>query len=154
MNPTPMRNAAASALVLIALFAAWPLAHADRPATETSAHHGLCAQTRSGKLFQRTELYFGLARPGGIVTKEEFQAFLDTVVTPRFPDGLTVLSAKGQFRDGTRGKPIKEDARILILLYAFSNSRNRAVEEIRRSYKTRFNQQSVLRVDEVSCVSF
>jgi hypothetical protein len=154
MNPKLIRAAAAGVLVLGLVAAPLPQALADRPAAETKAQHGLCAQTRVGQLLHRTELYFGLARPGGIVTEEEFQAFLDAVITPRFPDGLTVLSAKGQFREATSATPSKEDAKILILLYPFSRWTNRAVEEIRQSYKARFGQQSVLRVDEVSCVSF
>jgi hypothetical protein len=153
MNPNLIRAAAACALVLGIGAGPWPLARADRPAADARPGHGPCAQPRVGRVFQRTELFFGLSRPGGIVTEEEFQAFLDTVVTPRFPDGLTLLSAKGQFREATR-TPIKEDARILVLLYPFSQSRSRAVEEIRQSYKARFGQQSVLRVDQVSCASF
>jgi hypothetical protein len=154
MNPKLIRAAAVGALVLGLFAAPWPQALADPPATEDKLRHGLCGQTGAVKFLQRTELYFGLSRPGGVVTEEEFQTFLDAVVTPRFPDGLTVLSAKGQFREATSATPRKEDARILILLYPFSKSSNRAVEEIRESYKTRFDQQSVLRMDEASCVSF
>lgn len=47
--------------------------------------------------FARTELYFGTARPDGAVTDEEFQAFIDREVTSRFPRGLTVVKAQGQF---------------------------------------------------------
>lgn len=36
--------------------------------------------------------FFGRNRPGGEVSEEQFQKFLQTVVTPRFPDGLTVVS--------------------------------------------------------------
>ena len=38
---------------------------------------------------------------GGEVSEEEWLAFLADTVTPRFPDGLTVLDAAGQWRDGT-----------------------------------------------------
>src|SRR5688500_2481254 len=46
--------------------------------------------------FIRTELFFGTAKPNGVVTDEEFLLFLDQEVTPRFPDGLTLLKGDGQ----------------------------------------------------------
>ena len=46
----------------------------------------------------RTTLYFGLARPKGAVTELEWQIFLRDEVTRRFPDGLTVWEAEGQWR--------------------------------------------------------
>jgi hypothetical protein len=53
-----------------------------------------------GELFARTELFFGSAKPdGSTVTEEEFRLFLGQQVTPRFPDGLTLVVGLGQFRD-------------------------------------------------------
>ena len=46
----------------------------------------------------RTTLYFGLARPKGSVSELEWQMFLRDEVTKRFPDGLTVWEAEGQWR--------------------------------------------------------
>ena len=44
----------------------------------------------------------------------------------------------------------------MILLYPArgSGDANRAIERIRVDYKTLFEQQSVLRADDASCVSF
>ncbi len=112
-----------------------------------------CKHVLRGELFARTELFFGLSKPGGIVTEEEFQLFVDNKITPRFPDGLTLLSGKGQFRDST-GFIIQEGTKLLILLYPFNKARSADVEQIRTDYKDAFQQQSVLRVDEQSCVSF
>ena len=63
----------------------------------------------------RTELFFGTAKPDGVVTEEEFLAFVDAEITPRFPDGLTLLKGDGQFR-GEDGVIIKEESFVLILL--------------------------------------
>jgi Protein of unknown function (DUF3574) len=72
---------------------------------------------RSGALpFVRTELFFGTAKPDGVVTDGEFRDFVDYVVTPRFPDGLTLLQGDGQFR-GADNVIIKEASYVLILLY-------------------------------------
>lgn len=107
------------------------------------------------ELFARTELFFGLSKPGGVVTEQEFKSFVDGYITPRFPDGLTLLSGVGQFRDSS-GTIIVEGSKVLILLYPArgSGDANAAIEQIRVDYKTKFEQQSVLRADDVSCVSF
>jgi hypothetical protein len=74
-------------------------------------------------------------------------------VTPRFPDGLTLLAGNGQFKDSA-GNLIQEGSKLLILLYPFSKDLSRLVDEIREDYKGAFQQESVLRVDEHSCVAF
>ena len=116
--------------------------------------HTFCKHKLHGDIFLRTELYFGLSRNNGPdITEEEFQRFIDTKVTPRFPDGLTLINAKGQFKDST-GTIIQEGSKLLILLYPFNKESNQNVEKIRTDYKDDFQQESVLRVDEQSCVSF
>ena len=107
------------------------------------------AALRGSSAFVRTELFFGTAKPDGVVTEEEFLAFLDEQVTPRFPDGLTLLRGDGQFR-GADGVIIKEDSFLLILLYPVEDFRpsNRKIEVIRALYKQEFQQESVLRVDD------
>jgi hypothetical protein len=62
-------------------------------------------------------LFFGAEKPDGSdVTGKERKRFLNNEITPRFPDGLTVLTGSEQFRDST-GEIIKEISRVLILLY-------------------------------------
>ena len=99
--------------------------------------------------FARTELFFGTAKPDGEVTEEEFLAFLDQEITPRFPDGLTLLKGDGQFR-GEDGVIVKEDSFLLILLYPLEGFRESSgkIESIRRLYRAQFQQESVLRVDD------
>jgi hypothetical protein len=102
-----------------------------------------------GDRFFRTELYFGSAKPDGTaVTEAEFKEFLDQCVTPRFPDGLTLLTGLGQFR-GSNGVIVQERSMLLILLYPVQARRESSilVEEIRDAYKRIFLQESVLRSD-------
>ena len=105
--------------------------------------------------FYRTELYFGSERPDGSeVTEEELQRFVDDEVTPRFPDGLTLLTGEGQFR-GSSGEIVEEHSYVLILLYPPNDKEaNDEIEEIREDYKRAFEQESVLRVDDLEQVSF
>jgi len=106
--------------------------------------------TRKGVLaFARTELYFGTAKPDGVVTEAQFREFIDRAVTPRFPDGLTVLKGDGQFR-GEDNTVVKEQSFVLILLYPFEtfDESSKRIERIRTLYKDLFAQESVLRVDD------
>jgi hypothetical protein len=105
--------------------------------------------------FYRTELYFGSERPDGSeVTEEELQRFVDDEVTPKFPDGLTLLTGEGQFRDSS-GEIVEEHSYVLILLYPPNDKEaNDEIEEIRQDYKRAFEQESVLRVDDLEQVSF
>src|SRR5688572_6662216 len=81
----------------------------------------------------RTELFFGMSRPdGSTISESEWERFLDAEITPRFPDGLTVLSAAGQWQ-GENDEIVEEPSKLLILLYpreAITES-HQEIEEIR-----------------------
>ncbi len=99
--------------------------------------------------YYRTELYMGRSKPDGtLVAEQEWTDFLTETVTPRFPDGFTVLSGFGQFRDRS-GRIVREPSSVMIFLYrSRSKKESRAkIEEIRTAYVIRFHQESVLRVD-------
>ncbi len=99
--------------------------------------------------FIRTELFFGRNKSDGTeVTRKEFDDFLSGFITERFPDGLTVLKGRGQFLN-SKGDVEKERSIVLILFYPVEvrKEKHLKIEEIRDEYKTRFKQQSVLRVD-------
>lgn len=98
-------------------------------------------------------LYFGATGPGGHVSEPEWQAFLADTVTPRFPDGLSVWSASGQWRART-GEINREDSRILNIVHPGGPSQDRSFEEIVSAYKSRFRQESVLRVRSPVCAGF
>ncbi|MBK7983461.1 MAG: DUF3574 domain-containing protein [Candidatus Competibacteraceae bacterium] len=128
--------------------------NAQRLHSNLSNERQFCKSQIHGELFSRTELFFGLSRSDGPeVTEEEFQNFVDTEITPRFPDGLTLLSGKGQFKNSS-GIIVQESPKLLILLYAFNPENHQAIEVIRNEYKNAFQQESVLRTDEQQCVSF
>jgi hypothetical protein len=102
----------------------------------------------------RLEMLFGTSRSGGApVTDEEWTKFLDTEVTPRFPAGLTVLRGPGQWR-GSDGRLAKEQSNILVIWHEATRRTDAEIEAIRAAYKQRFDQESVMRVDSASCVSF
>lgn len=110
--------------------------------------------TAAAEVWARTELYFGTNQPEGEVSDTEFARFTETEVTPRFPDGLTLLTGLGQFKD-SRGVLIREKSHVLILLYPPRLlDANKKIQEIREAYKRAYQQESVLRVDSLVFVSF
>ncbi len=103
----------------------------------------------------KVELYFGLKIPdGGKVTPAAWQMFVDNEVTPRFPKGLTIDEVSGQWQDEKTGRTAREPSRVLMILYKPSAKTVQAIEDIRAAYKKKFRQDSVMRLDETSCVSF
>jgi Protein of unknown function (DUF3574) len=122
--------------------------------SETTNAQRPCINIPDGKPVVRTELFFGLRRPDGSeVNNAEFKQFLDHEVTPRFPDGFTLVSGQGQFKN-TSGSIQKEQSRLLIILYPVTAARSQQIERIRKAYTMAFHQQLVLRTDELSCASF
>lgn len=102
----------------------------------------------STALVQQTRLsdrlYFGRMRASGIVTEAEWAQFLAEEVTPRFPDGLTVWGADGQWRDGAQRVIVREPTFVLEVVHTRAGSRDADIEAIVTAYKKRFAQQSVL----------
>jgi hypothetical protein len=109
---------------------------------------------QSDSLWVRDELYFGADIPtGGVVTEAMWEAFLDAVVTPRFPEGLTHLNAMGRYRY-RNGEIAREASWIVILYYRPSAESEENVLALMAAYKTAYAQESVLRVTTRSTVRF
>jgi Protein of unknown function (DUF3574) len=123
------------------------------PAADLQSPHR--PRPRAQQLWSRTELYFGSDKHDGTTVSEaEFMQFVEQEVTPRFPDGLTVLTGYGQFFNSEEVIE-KERSMVLILLYPPTDfDAGKRIQEIRDIYKRLFRQESVLRVDSLSYVSF
>lgn len=99
-------------------------------------------------------LYFGRSIPdGGQVSEQNWRLFLVDVVTPRFPDGLTVWRAEGQWQDST-GSIIRESTFLLELAHPNEKESGRKLKEVIGAYKQRFRQESVLRITDQVRVEF
>ncbi|HEY3695094.1 DUF3574 domain-containing protein [Phenylobacterium sp.] len=100
------------------------------------------------------QLFFGRNtgdRPA--VSDDDFRRFVDTGLTPRFPEGLTVLDGGGQWRDASDNL-IREASKVVLLVLPETGDPQSRVEAVRTAYKTRFHQDSVLLITQRSCVSF
>jgi hypothetical protein len=119
---------------------------------QTAAPPPLCP---AGQDYVRTaQLFFG--RNIGDepkVTEADFRRFMDEEVTPRFPDGLTVLDGGGQWR-GASNQLVREASKVVLVVLPKGRSADAKVEAVRTAYKSRFHQESVLLVTQASCISF
>jgi hypothetical protein len=91
----------------------------------------------------QSRLFFGLRAPTGPVSDSAWETFLADVVTPRFPDGLTVFQASGQWR-GTSDRLEREPSRVVEIVHDESRDAGRRIDEIVAIYKTRHQQESVM----------
>ena len=104
--------------------------------------------------YSEYQLFLGRSTgDGGEVSEEQWAAFLAETVTPRFPDGLTVLDAAGQWRDSA-GAIQRERSKLLWILAPPGDEARRLIDEISGEYERRFNQESVLRILGSACASF
>jgi hypothetical protein len=100
------------------------------------------------------QLFFGLNianQPG--VTDAAFAQFVDQEITPRFPDGLTVMDGGGHWR-GSENVLIREASKIVLIVLPNEGDAEQRIAAVRESYKARFRQDSVLLITQPSCVSF
>ena len=91
----------------------------------------------------RTTLYFGTARPKGSVSELEWQMFLRDEVTARFPDGLTVWEAEGQWKQ-PGGAIGHERSKVLLLVHPDTSDARASVQAVIAKYRKSFEQESVL----------
>ena len=109
-----------------------------------------CGATSTSQL--RTTLYFGLARPKGSVSELEWQIFLRDEVTRRFPEGLTVWGAEGQWRS-PGGSIDHEQSKVLLLVHPDTATARQSVQAVIEAYRKTFEQQSVLWESARVCIS-
>ena len=108
----------------------------------------------SAMRWARSEVFFGLSRPNGpAITAAEWDAFVNEVVTPRFPSGLTVVDSTGQWRHAT-GRIEREPSKLLVLFHPARPDIDAQIDEIRALYCQRFEQEAVMKVTSYAQVAF
>ena len=99
----------------------------------------------------QVDLYFGRDKPaGGEVSDAEWASFLAEAVTPRFPDGLSVLDVEGQTRVPS-GMIVRERTKLLVVVVFDAPAHTAKVGEIVAAYNRRFGQHGVFRTERAVC---
>ena len=104
---------------------------------------------------QLAELMFGRNTGNRLSVKEaDWSRFVDREIMSRFPNGLTVFNAAGQWREQARDKIVREPSKVVQIVLPGQVDDIARLNEIVEAYKTRFKQQSVVMIVRPACVSF
>jgi Protein of unknown function (DUF3574) len=95
-----------------------------------------CASVQILEVQDADFLYFGTARPGGIVSDTEWKTFVDEVITPRFP-GFTEWKAVGHWESA------REATYVVQIIHPHRGQTEKKIAEIIDAYKKRFSQEAV-----------
>ena len=105
-------------------------------------------------LWAEYRLYFGRNRGGEeVVSDEEWQVFVRDIVTPHFPDGLTVLDGEGQWQT-ISGAIERERSKVLVVLAPLDSDAPAKLATVANGYKGHFGQESVIQTIDSACASF
>ncbi len=159
----PMKHLGLVFSVLLATSGCASLSSKAPSAYATTADlQGDAARPSSGHGWVRSELYFGVGEEQGAgdrpqadtISDAQWRAFLDKEVTPRFPDGLTVFDAYGQWLFRGDASPNRLRTKVLVVLHEDSPQRRADIEAIRLAWKQQTKHQSVLWSRQAVDVSF
>jgi Protein of unknown function (DUF3574) len=119
-------------------------AQSAAPGCQGAQHHKLVA-----------ELMFGrdIGHHVG-VSEAAWMRFLIRQVTPRFPDGLTVVDAVGQWRDPRSGRIVREPSKLVVIVLPGKDDDQARLDAVAQAYKRQFRQQSVGLIVQPGCVLF
>jgi hypothetical protein len=143
--------------LLLAALLASPLSACVTTTPATATMPGDAAHPAHAQGWVDTRLYFGLGpadHPGQGISESAWRDFLDQEVTPRFPDGLSVFDAYGQWQGRQESSPERLHSKLLVIDYPDTPDNRSKIEAIRAAWKRRTGDQSVLRVTQPADVSF
>lgn len=160
-----LRNTVLRGMLVVALVgmsaacATGPVA-APASSSVSATLQGDAARPAVAKGWARSELYFGVGSEGAAggadanISEAQWRAFLDKEVTTRFPDGLTVFDAYGQWLSRDRAEPSRLKSKVLVILHEDTPQRTADIEAIRLAWKRATRHQSVLWSKQAAEVSF
>jgi len=88
------------------------------------------------------------------VSEAAWARFVAREMTPRFPDGLTITDATGQWRDRDSGRIVREPSKHVEIVLPGNDDDAARLDAIATAYKQQFHQQSVGIIVRPACVSF
>lgn len=101
------------------------------------------------------EMFFGRKIGDRIgVSEAAFVQFTAREITPRFPDGLSVIDASGQWKDTERGTVVREPSKVVLITFKDDAAKRADLSAIAEAYKHQFKQQSVMTSIKTACVGF
>jgi hypothetical protein len=97
------------------------------------------------------DLYFGGdVGNGRAVSEAEWASFMAEEVTPRFPNGLSVIDVAGQYREPS-GRMVREKTKLIVVVIFDAPAHLPRVQAVIDAYNRRHSQNSVFRTEHAVC---
>lgn len=119
-----------------------------------SSCHPAARACQMGNPLIQTQLYFGLDKKDGVVSKQEWENFVAQEIAPRFPEGFTIVDGHGFWLSEETKKTISENSKLVTRIHDGSVMQDKAISDIIDHYKTAFAQEAVMRIDAPVCAAF
>jgi hypothetical protein len=148
MNGEPIQHRGMLSVLVATLAIAANTGGSHAQTADVSCHGAQQPKRVAELLFGR-----GTANRRG-VNETAWEHFVAQELTPRFPEGLTITAAVGQWRDpatGTIGREQSERVEIVLPGKADEDAR---LDAIVKAYEREFHQRSVVVIVRPACVSF
>lgn len=105
-----------------------------------------------GQASLRTAQLFLGAKATPAPAERDLSRFVDQEVTPRFPDGVTVMKGGGQWK-GSENRMIREASKVVLVVLPSTGDSQGKVEAVRTAYRTKFKQDPVVVLPPPACVT-
>ena len=99
------------------------------------------------------QLFLGRKDVGPRASAAELSRFIDKEITPRFPDGVTVVNGGAQW-EGAENVLMRDAAKVVHIVMPAKGNMDRKLKAVRKAYRAQFKQESVLVVTQPACVAF
>jgi hypothetical protein len=145
-----MMRWAAMLLLTVAVSACGTVQRMWKPKSPPQAAAPACPPGQ--ERLRTAQLFLGRQTPGFAIQPWDLQRFVDQEITPRFPDGVTVLDGGAQWQ-GNENILIRDAAKVVLIVFPEKGDGGR-VAAVRAAYRQRFNQDTVVLVGQADCVEF
>ncbi|WP_298546230.1 DUF3574 domain-containing protein [uncultured Aquimarina sp.] len=100
----------------------------------------------------KTELYFGLSNDEGAISNNIWLEFKKNHID-KILNGYTIVDAYGYWT-GSNGTKVEEATKILVYVHKKSDFESQKIDSIINLYKSKFKQESVLKIEQRIKIKF
>lgn len=105
----------------------------------------------AGQAQLRTAQLFLGAKAPATPDDRDLRRFVDQEVTPRFPDGVTVVDGGGQWK-GSENRLIREASKVVLVVLPAGGG-GAKVEAVRTAYRSKFKQEPLVVLPPPACAA-
>lgn len=96
------------------------------------------------------QLFLGAGAPVAPGDRD-LRRFVDQEITPRFPDGVTVVDGGGQWK-GSGNRLIRQASKVVLVVLPAGGDSQGKVEAVRTAYRSKFRQDPPVVLPPPACV--